>query len=451
MNPHYASFRAHWINVKKATSKWTNYFSFEKDQLKIFSKFREDNLGYRVSFKIVDNEIIWNKQTYKKIDTKEFIPRKDISTLSDTLYLINSGGYTKIGITNDTERRLSELQTANPMEVTLIYSAKVHDPIKLERYLHYEYNEYNTKMEWFNITKRQINAIQKYIERTVINENWTGETIMTAEYESNVLSPSETLVDGTRAKSKYINKPQVKTITDEKLAEYINDRSAQIKASTKHGMNRTTGYKAWQAMKAKARNKGFTVCSEWVNDPKRFWDDVKPLYTEIDRPAMVIKDGYTEYNIESISVVPLSVASAMTNRTKRVVRLTIEGWYIATYDSAHAAERECEEVCKTKAIAEKINAVCNKKRSTHAFSKWEYYEEGKIYDTIADNWLEVEAFIETRRECDRQEGKKKLRTRKSIYDSRDIIGDGYIDLPIIDNENNSFVDALSEMIKCRNA
>ena len=63
-----------------------------------------------------------------------------------------SGRY-KIGISKDPEKRVKQLNTGNPEELVLIYTAKAEDGFKSESSLHRQLQSSNIRSEWFSDIK----------------------------------------------------------------------------------------------------------------------------------------------------------------------------------------------------------------------------------------------------------------------------------------------------------
>ena len=71
-----------------------------------------------------------------------------------TVYFISDGEYVKIGVSNDVDKRLADLQTSNarPLKVVcLICCNSQKDAYSLERYLHFVYSRFKIQYEWFDI------------------------------------------------------------------------------------------------------------------------------------------------------------------------------------------------------------------------------------------------------------------------------------------------------------
>ena len=86
------------------------------------------------------------------------------------VYLIGQNGdndYYKIGSTRakDLNKRLKQLQTGNSNQLYIKHSFQTDTPFKLERMLHFQFNESHELHEWFGMTKEQINAFIPTCER----------------------------------------------------------------------------------------------------------------------------------------------------------------------------------------------------------------------------------------------------------------------------------------------
>lgn len=76
------------------------------------------------------------------------------------VYLFKSGRYYKIGKTNDTVRRGSELRIQLPEKCTLIHSIKTDDPSGIEAYWHKRFETKRMNGEWFDLGPTQVKAFK---------------------------------------------------------------------------------------------------------------------------------------------------------------------------------------------------------------------------------------------------------------------------------------------------
>lgn len=65
-------------------------------------------------------------------------------------------GPVKIGIADDPEDRLGQLQTGCPFELRLRQTKTPRDAEKVERYLHQRFKKYHMRGEWFDIPKKDL-------------------------------------------------------------------------------------------------------------------------------------------------------------------------------------------------------------------------------------------------------------------------------------------------------
>lgn len=77
--------------------------------------------------------------------------------LINKTYFITDGTYVKIGITQDIQKRIAQIQTGNPKKLTLVHL--IDDD--LERYYHDKFKKYRVSGEWFLYN----NQIKKHIQK----------------------------------------------------------------------------------------------------------------------------------------------------------------------------------------------------------------------------------------------------------------------------------------------
>jgi hypothetical protein len=78
------------------------------------------------------------------------------------VYLFKSGHYYKIGKTNDTVRRGTEIRIQLPERVDLIHSIKTDDPSGIEAYWHRRFEPKRMNGEWFDLNTRDIKAFKRW-------------------------------------------------------------------------------------------------------------------------------------------------------------------------------------------------------------------------------------------------------------------------------------------------
>lgn len=67
------------------------------------------------------------------------------------VYFIAMGDWTKIGKSNDVQKRMANLQSASPVKLHLMASIPTTQPLKLEAGLHEHLKQYRLGGEWFAI------------------------------------------------------------------------------------------------------------------------------------------------------------------------------------------------------------------------------------------------------------------------------------------------------------
>ena len=94
-------------------------------------------------------------------DEKEDSDNSEIQALGE-VYLFKHGRYYKIGKTNDTVRRGSELRTQLPEKMDLIHSIKTDDPSGVEAYWHRRFESKRMNGEWFDLSSTDIKAFKRW-------------------------------------------------------------------------------------------------------------------------------------------------------------------------------------------------------------------------------------------------------------------------------------------------
>ena len=81
----------------------------------------------------------------------------------DGLYIIKTGSYYKIGITQDIKSRIKNIETHNPFKPELIFYEKIPESHKIEKLLHLKYKHKNIKDEWFKLSRKDVKEIVELI------------------------------------------------------------------------------------------------------------------------------------------------------------------------------------------------------------------------------------------------------------------------------------------------
>ena len=78
------------------------------------------------------------------------------------VYLIKSGRYYKIGKTNNTVRRGSEIRIQLPERMDFIHSIKTDDPGGVEAYWHRRFEAKRMQGEWFDLTVADVKMFKRW-------------------------------------------------------------------------------------------------------------------------------------------------------------------------------------------------------------------------------------------------------------------------------------------------
>jgi Meiotically Up-regulated Gene 113 (MUG113) protein len=100
-------------------------------------------------------------QSILKKSTEETISDDTNSAIGE-VYLFKSGKYYKIGKTNDTVRRGSELRIQLPEKMDLIHSIKTDDPSGIEAYWHRRFEAKRLNGEWFDLNSSDIKIFKRW-------------------------------------------------------------------------------------------------------------------------------------------------------------------------------------------------------------------------------------------------------------------------------------------------
>jgi Rha family phage regulatory protein len=109
-------------------------------------------------------QYLFNESVIEKIKAYYFF-RKPMAK-SDKVYVlkhIGFEGFYKIGITNDTNKRIEQLSTGSPLGVERIAEFQNKDAKKTESLIHDKFNEQRRNGEWFELTKEQLSMALKLI------------------------------------------------------------------------------------------------------------------------------------------------------------------------------------------------------------------------------------------------------------------------------------------------
>lgn len=85
-----------------------------------------------------------------------------------SVYLIESGGLYKIGVSADIVRRLKDISGMSPYPIMLVHTWESPKPFTLEKQLHAQCRACHVRGEWFSLNAEQIESLKKFSEGVTI-------------------------------------------------------------------------------------------------------------------------------------------------------------------------------------------------------------------------------------------------------------------------------------------
>ncbi|MGH7987977.1 MAG: GIY-YIG nuclease family protein [Candidatus Binataceae bacterium] len=79
----------------------------------------------------------------------------------ESVYLLRSGRFYKIGRTNAAGRRQYELQIQLPERARIVHEIKTDDPIGIEPYWHRRFEAKRRNGEWFDLDSAEVTAFRR--------------------------------------------------------------------------------------------------------------------------------------------------------------------------------------------------------------------------------------------------------------------------------------------------
>ncbi len=99
------------------------------------------------------------------------------------IYFIKAGQYVKIGYTRDITKRMSSIQTGNPLVLELLALIKGNN--KKEKQLHYDFSVYHKHGEWFEYTGTLVTFIENICHQDML------QYVLINGFEVNYVSPTK--------------------------------------------------------------------------------------------------------------------------------------------------------------------------------------------------------------------------------------------------------------------
>lgn len=148
---------------------------YHKEHSRVMKKVR--SLQLNTDFGATLEEYIEVDNGMKKFKSKTELLTKDQFNILDcvlavsansikptSVYVMQSGELTKIGIAQDVEKRRRSLYYSSALDVKILYSKEFKNFTSLEKELHKKYKDYNSHGEWFNLSDDQVKEIIEYLD-----------------------------------------------------------------------------------------------------------------------------------------------------------------------------------------------------------------------------------------------------------------------------------------------
>lgn len=98
---------------------------------------------------------------HRKEQAEENYPKKCRPEYPGYVYVLQGGGYCKIGSTTQLNDRVARLSTLMPFPISLMCSIATEDMFALEAQLHSRFADKRTNGEWFRLESEDIDYIQR--------------------------------------------------------------------------------------------------------------------------------------------------------------------------------------------------------------------------------------------------------------------------------------------------
>ena len=79
------------------------------------------------------------------------------------IYILESDGFYKIGVSANINNWIKELQTGNPYTIECVFSRRVPEAYEVEKYIHKLFEQDKVSGEWFEFDDRTLEYIKDII------------------------------------------------------------------------------------------------------------------------------------------------------------------------------------------------------------------------------------------------------------------------------------------------
>ena len=79
------------------------------------------------------------------------------------IYILESDGFYKIGVSANINNRIKELQTGNPYTIECVFSRRVPEAYEVEKYIHKLFEQDKVSGEWFEFDDRTLDIVETMI------------------------------------------------------------------------------------------------------------------------------------------------------------------------------------------------------------------------------------------------------------------------------------------------
>ena len=131
-------------------SAFTNGFASRNEMRNQLAAWTKEN----PSFNDVALMLPSNQQAADRI-------RPTAKTSDGHVYLLQSGGFYKIGRSDEIERRVKEIRVALPDAAKLVHSIRTDDPPGIEAYWHRRFQDRRANGEWFKLSPADVAAFRR--------------------------------------------------------------------------------------------------------------------------------------------------------------------------------------------------------------------------------------------------------------------------------------------------